>query len=217
MRGGWVVPFSSGSGVRVPQRQRKRHQPRRAAPFGASCDESPRIRPYKVVAPKGAARRRLGSAFALQQRLYFPLSAPRGLCEKSPNLGAEMPLPLGAAALALGVAFPQRRLRGLPPPRPIWLCLARPSCSSLKLPSLVPSGAGRGLRWLLVRVPLLRTICGRSARRAQVSPRAAYARRLAATSRRCRSCARPSVCAASLRIAALRLIFGAFPATAILA
>ena len=132
LRGGWVVPFSSGSGVRVPQRQRKRHQPRRAAPFGASCDESPRIRPYKVVAPKGAARRRLGSAFALQQRLYFPLSAPRGLCEKSPNLGAEMPLPLGAAALALGVAFPQRRLRGLPPPRPIWLCLARPqSCPRL--------------------------------------------------------------------------------------
>ena len=67
LRGGWVVPFSSGSGVRVPQRQRKRHQPRRAAPFGASCDERPRIRPYKVVAPKGAARRRLGSAFALRQ------------------------------------------------------------------------------------------------------------------------------------------------------
>ena len=103
-----------------------------AAPFGASCDESPRVRPNLVVAPKGAARRCLGSAFALQQRLYFPLSAPRGLCEKSPNLGAEMPLPLGAAALALGVAFPQRRLRGLPPPRPIWLCLARPqSCPRL--------------------------------------------------------------------------------------
>ena len=34
-----------------------------------------------------------------------------------------------------------------------------------KLPLLAPSGAVRGLRWLLVRVPLLRTICGRSARR----------------------------------------------------
>ena len=53
-----------------------------AAPFGASCEKCPPIRPYMVVAPllghrfatrlrlggypKGAARRRLGSAFALQ-------------------------------------------------------------------------------------------------------------------------------------------------------
>ena len=48
LRGGWVVPFSSGSGVRVPQRQRKRHQPRRAAPFGASCENRPVVRPFKV-------------------------------------------------------------------------------------------------------------------------------------------------------------------------
>ena len=33
-----------------------------------------------------------------------------------------------------------------------------------KLPLLAPSGAVRGLRWLLVRVPLLRTICGHSAK-----------------------------------------------------
>ena len=50
----------------------------------------------------------------------------------------------------------QRRLRGLPTPAPDLLV----PCSSLKLPLLVPSGAGRGLWWLLVRVPLLRALCG---------------------------------------------------------
>ena len=60
---------------------------RRAAPFGASCDESPRIRPYKVVAPKGAARRRLGLRNRLANASPIPLSAPRGLCEKKSQLG----------------------------------------------------------------------------------------------------------------------------------
>ena len=49
------------------------------------------------------------------------------------------------------------------PPRPAKrVCLACESlvpCLPLRL-----SGAGRGLRWLLVRVPLLRAICGHSAR-----------------------------------------------------
>ena len=84
--------------------------------------------PNKAV---GAAARRFGSAFALYNGSTTTKPAPRGLCEKSPNLAAELPLPLGAAALALKcaarlpndgsaafplsalawcVAFPQRRL-----------------------------------------------------------------------------------------------------------
>ena len=104
------------------------------APEGASCEKCPRIRPCLVVAPSGAA---FGSAFALQQRLYFPLSAPRGLCENSPNLGAELPLPLGAARL-VGVgscfAFPQRRLRGLPLCG-VGSCFAFPQRARLGLPT----------------------------------------------------------------------------------
>ena len=42
-----------------------------------------------------------------------PPTPRRGACaRKSPNLAAELPLPLGAAALALGGASPQRLLRG---------------------------------------------------------------------------------------------------------
>ena len=56
-----------------------------------------------------------------------------------PNDGsAAFPL----AALAWCVAFPQRRLRGLPTPAPDWFV----PCFSQKLPLLVPSGAGRGLK-----------------------------------------------------------------------
>ena len=60
---------------------------RRAAPFGASCDESPRIRPHLVVAPKGAARRRFGFAFAFPQRLYFPLPRAQERVRCSSQLG----------------------------------------------------------------------------------------------------------------------------------
>ena len=50
--------------------------------------------------------RRFGSAFAFPNGFTTTTLAPRGLCEKSPNLAAELPLPLGAAALALCFAFP---------------------------------------------------------------------------------------------------------------
>ena len=157
--------------------------PRRAAPFGASCENRPLVRPFKVVAPKGAARRRLGSAFAFYNGSILPLSAPKSECDARPNLGAECPLLLGAARRRWRLVVPcssqrwlcrvplggvgvvpcssQRRLLGLPsaalccalpfpnggfgdfpPPRPIRSCLARPQ----KLPLLVPSGAGRGLK-----------------------------------------------------------------------
>ena len=234
--------------------------------------------------PLGAARRRW--------RLVVPCSSQRWLCR----------VPLGGVVLCF--AFPQRRLRGLPTPAPDWFVPR----SSPKLPPLVPSGAGRGLKvcsscrrcvvGASLRLPYFRfapitrfqriprevggdaggeaaqnrprrfgakRVCPESAalgfppcggRRplsiglprvavrggrlpalaedrfelwlgqprarstacpAWSAPRAAYARRLAATSRRCRSCARPSVCAASLRIVASLLISGAFSASAILA
>ena len=95
--GGWLVPFSSGAGVRAFQRQRKRHQPRRAAPDGASCEKHPRIRPYLVVAPSGAVRRRSGAAFALYNG-STSRSPRRGACARRvPTCGLNCRLPLGAA------------------------------------------------------------------------------------------------------------------------
>ena len=105
--GGWLVPFSSGAGVRAFQRQRKRHQPRGlrlspfgrlfAAPDGASCEKHPRIRPYLVVAPSGAVRRRSGAAFALYNG-STSRSPRRGACARRvPTCGLNCRLPLGAA------------------------------------------------------------------------------------------------------------------------
>ena len=80
-----------------------------AAPFGASCEKCPPIRPYMVVAPKGAARRRLGLRNRLANGSAFRFPAPKSECDARPNLGAECPLLLGAARL-VGVcgcfAFP---------------------------------------------------------------------------------------------------------------
>ena len=141
-----------------------------AAPFGASCDESPRVRPKESRCPKrrGAAAFGVGvraSTTALLSsiraeglvREKVPTwwlncrcpSARRGgvgvcSCLARPNDGsAAFPL----SALAWCVAFPQRRLRGLPTPAPDLLV----PCSSQKLPLLVPSGAGRGLRCVRLR------------------------------------------------------------------
>ena len=70
--------------------QRQRVSP---APPRHSASEVPTC-PNKAV---GAAARRFGSAFALYNGSTTTKPAPRGLCEKSPNLAAELPLPLGAA------------------------------------------------------------------------------------------------------------------------
>ena len=67
------------------------------APDGASCEKHPRVRPNLVVAPSGAARRRLGSAFAFPNGSILPLSAPKSECDARPNSVAELPLLLGAA------------------------------------------------------------------------------------------------------------------------
>ena len=176
--------------------------------------------------PLGAARRRW--------RVVVPCSSQRWLCRVPLGGVGVVPcssqrrlcrVPLGGVGVV--PCSSQRRLLGLPSAA---LCRALPfpnggswdshprarlGCAFLlpKVALALPSGAGRGLRWLLVRVPLLRTICGHSANDGgDAGGDAAQnrARCLAATS--LRSCARPSVCATSLRIAALRLIYGAFAA-----
>ncbi len=159
----------------------------------------------KVVAPTGAARRRLGLAFAIQKRLCNSASpAPRGQCDSYPQTRANYALlghwrapsgrprcgrlpslslgspRRGAAALAFSRAllFPTMALPRSPCRR--WRCALRfpndcpwdfhPRARLVRAPLVpkvalaLPSGAGRGLRWLLVRVPLLRAICGHSAR-----------------------------------------------------
>ena len=153
LRGGLVVPFSSGSGVRVPQRQRKRHQPRRAAPDGASCEKHPRVRPNLVVAPSGAARRRLGLRYRLSKRLSNSASPRRGAsARKSPNLVAELCVPPRRGGVGVGRCVSPTSSLGLPTPAPDWFV----PCFSQKLPLLVPSGAGRGLKACSSAPPLAR-------------------------------------------------------------
>ena len=110
---------------------------RRAAPFGASCDESPRIRPHLVVAPKGAARRRFGFAFALNNGSILPLSAPKSECDARPNLGAELPLPLGAARRRWRLVVPCSSQRWLcrVPIGGVVSCFAFPQRARLGLPT----------------------------------------------------------------------------------
>ena len=155
MRGEWVVPFSSGAGLRAFQRQRVSPAPPR---------HLARIVPVFVPTWSLPQKARRGGVLGLRNRLAnaspIPLSAPRGLCEKSPNSVAELcvaprrgggaalkcaarlpndgsaAFPL--AALAWCVAFPQRRLRGLPTPAPDWFV----PCSSQKLLPLCPIGRG---------------------------------------------------------------------------
>ena len=102
--GGWGRGLRSerererGAVSRVSKRQRKKSRPRGlrlspfgrlfAAPVGALCERSPRIHPNKVVAPTGAARRRLGSLSRFKTPLQFRFSPHRGaLREKSPKAG----------------------------------------------------------------------------------------------------------------------------------
>ena len=86
-----------GASLRSFQRQSEKFSPRRAAPDGSSCEKHPRIRPYLVVAPSGAVRRRSGAAFALYNGSTFR-SPRRGACAKRvPTCGLNCRLPLGAA------------------------------------------------------------------------------------------------------------------------
>ena len=93
--------------------------------------------------PSGAARRRLGLAFAIYNGSTIPLSAPRGLCENHPNLGAELPLPLGAARLG-GVevrgAASQRWLCRVPL-RGVGSCVRVPPTIALGTPNPAPPSA----------------------------------------------------------------------------
>ena len=87
LRGEWVVPFPSGAGLRASQRQSEKFSPRRAAPDGASCEKHPRVRPNLVVAPSGAARRRLGLAFAIYNGSTIPLPRAQERVRCSSQLG----------------------------------------------------------------------------------------------------------------------------------
>ena len=106
--GSWVARRVGGAflfGVATRAFQRQRVSPRAAAP---KCERSPHLSQQSRW--RGGAA--FGSAFAFPNGSTTTTPAPRGLCEKCPNSVAELPLPLGAAALALGGASPQRLLRG---------------------------------------------------------------------------------------------------------
>ena len=108
-RCGRFVPFSFGASLRSFQRQRvSPAPPRHRASEVPTC-------PNKAV---GAAARRFGSAFALYNGSTTTKPAPRGLCEKSPNLAAELPLPLGAARRRWRLVVPCSSQR--------WLCRVPP-------------------------------------------------------------------------------------------
>ena len=106
--GSWVARRVGGAflfGVATRAFQRQRVSPRAAAP---SCERSPHVSQQSRW--RGGAA--FGSAFAFPNGSTTTTPAPRGLCDNRPNQAAELPLPLGAAALALGGASPQRLLRG---------------------------------------------------------------------------------------------------------
>ena len=77
----------SGLSIALPNDREKDLSPRRAAPDGASCEKHPRIRPNLVVAPSGAARRRLGLRNRLANASPTPLSRAEGLMREKPQLG----------------------------------------------------------------------------------------------------------------------------------
>ena len=108
LRGEWVVPFSSGGYLRSFQRQRVS-----PAPDGASCENHPRIRPYLVVAPSGAA--------------FWA-------CYRAPTTALQPPLPRrGACARKV----PTWRLNcRCPSARRRWRCASR-------FPTASPWGRGR--------------------------------------------------------------------------
>ena len=101
-RGGWLVPISSGAGLGLlrPLRGSLRsgnptptaranlafHNDRGLAPApdGASCENHPRIRPYLVVAPSGAA---FWVGVRVSQRLYNHQTRAEGLVRDKSQLG----------------------------------------------------------------------------------------------------------------------------------
>ena len=107
-RCGRFVPFSSGGYLRSFQRQRVS-----PAPDGASCENHPRIRPYLVVAPSGAA--------------FWA-------CYRAPTTALQPPLPRrGACARKV----PTWRLNcRCPSARRRWRCASR-------FPTASPWGRGR--------------------------------------------------------------------------
>ena len=167
-----------GRAIAFPNDREKDLSPAPRARRGVSREESP-ISQMKVVAPSGAGRGVLGLRSRFTTALQFRFPAPKSECDARPNLGAELPLLLGAAALALGVPFPQRVPLGFPPPRPIDLCLIRPQsylCLAL-------SGAGRGLRCVRLAVDVCFAFLtdfprgrGRRGRRSRPKPSAALFR-----------------------------------------
>ena len=86
----------------------KRPQPRAPRPKGRFARRVP-LKSNESRFPFGRGARRLGLAFAIYNGSTIPLSAPRGLCENHPNLGAELPLPLGAGALGRALRFSNAR------------------------------------------------------------------------------------------------------------
>ena len=165
----------SGLALALQTTEKEEISPRRAAPDGSSCEKHPRIRPKLVVDPSGAARRRLGLAFAIQKRLCNSASpAPRGECESGPQSRLNCALPLGAARRRWRLVVPcssqrwlcrvplggvgvvpcsfQRRLRGLPTPAPDWFV----PCSSQKLLPLCHRARVAVLRCVRLAPPLAR-------------------------------------------------------------
>ena len=105
----------------------------------------------KVVAPTGAARRRLGLALASQTPLQFRFPPRRGaLRAKSPKAG-ELCVAPRRGGVGSCLAFPKRAKLGLPTPRPMGLARVVPQ-ETFDCP-FAPSGAGRLLR--LLRQPLM--------------------------------------------------------------
>ena len=96
--------------------------------------------PKKVVAPKGAARRRLGSAFALPQRLYFP-PPRRGACARRvPTCGlncrcSATGVPLRGDRVAVGYPRYRSALLGAARLVGVGSCLAFPNDGSAAFPS----------------------------------------------------------------------------------
>ena len=110
MRGGWVVPFSSGRAFALSNdREKKESAPAAPRLLGLRAMKVPVFVPKKVVArpsgepygrlqgnrgtlaslgsPKGAARRRLGSAFAFYNGSTFHPRAEGRVREESPPVG----------------------------------------------------------------------------------------------------------------------------------
>ena len=140
LRGEWVVPFSSGSAFARSNDREKDTSPRAPRTKGRCA----RIVPVSVP-PRSLTLRARGAAFGVAFAFYNGSTttkpAPRGLCDTRPNLGAELPLPLGAAALASCFAYPNGGFGDSHPRARLVRALLVP-----KVALLAPSGAGRGLK-----------------------------------------------------------------------